>query len=555
MRLPPEFRPIVLVWLVVVGLFLTVLAVFPPLTREFARLDRYALDERIHTLINAGDSRTAVRESLVAVGMDPLDIEARYALGEALEANGDLIGAAAEFTRAAETMERHSFVRAKDRSQEYRFWFRYRFARHEWFDALSAFCLLPENDPWVTNEVLANAITAATEVGSYRYTVALGDEPSLEQMLPSDTTRCTEFALTCLYAGTKQVAEKAFERAAQGGSDIAAFHAGMIALERGDREKAEGFFERARPGPKEYGLARVCQAQGKLAEANELYRKMLEAPAVDIEWLCNAWDAAQKTGDGEQVQRVVQYLYHLNPQFVTWHEVKPALILAGVSFDTLRLSSAGYATATFFWRLPHTDEKDRGRLVVVKKEDSNLLARFGDMCFHKATVRNPLCEPGLEVGGSGQRYPLGFCEDLDYQHPPDQRRIIRDEQPNHDGDLCLCMAGTKKATSSRITSRRFKVTGGQWYVIGGYVRTRGGTAQFTWNWFDALKREVAGSGWNEIRRDNSPQWGGASRLVRAPHSAASCSIALGNWLSEGESYFDDIFLIEVPLERAMLDLL
>jgi hypothetical protein len=76
-----------------------------------------------------------------------------------------------------------------------------------------------------------------------------------------------------------------------------------------------------------------------------------------------------------------------------------------------------------------------------------------------------------------------------------------------------------------------------------------------WEWFDDSGQKVPGESWNEIRVEERAEWICAAKVVRAPRSAAWCSLNLGNWLREGESYFDDAFFIEIPINRSILELL
>jgi hypothetical protein len=51
------------------------------------------------------------------------------------------------------------------------------------------------------------------------------------------------------------------------------------------------------------------------------------------------------------------------------------------------------------------------------------------------------------------------------------------------------------------------------------------------------------------------QWRSTSTVVRSPYRAKTCSVRIANWKSEGQSFFDDVFFIEVPIRRSMLNLL
>jgi len=553
MRLPPEFKKIALVWLLILGIFVAVLLVFPHLTRDLADFDRYGFDARFERLMEQGDFGAAQHESLLALAIDPLDIEARYALGEALEASGDVTNAAAQFTRAAKTIERFTVVNIEDRSREHRFWFTYHFGQRNWFDAFSAFCLLPEDAVCQNEEILADVATAAREIGWWEIVAELRDEESLEEMVPADSVACTRFAQACLRAGKMRLAEKAFAYAAENGSETAAFHAGILALEQGNTKRAETFFEHAPAGYSEYGLARVRQVDGQLAEANELYKSALKEREFDLEWLCAAFDAAESAGDAEQMAGIVESVRQAEPTFRTWYEVVPGLWLRGMELDALWFSHGRYPAATFFWSARRLDDTEQ--FVVVKGGSGDSVVQAGRFFFHKLAVKNPLWEPGFEGGPAGQRYPLGFGKARECQSPPDQCRIVPDEQADHQGDQCLRMTGSRTAVNSRTSSRRLNVSGGKCYVLGGRARTEGGTAQFTWEWLDASGQKVPGEVWNEIRVEEHAGWTAAAKAVRAPRSAVSCSLKLGNWVREGKSYFDDVFFIEVPIDRLILELL
>jgi tetratricopeptide (TPR) repeat protein len=503
--------------------------------------------------MEAGDFGAAQHESLLALAIDPLDVEARYALGEALEAGGDATGAAEEFKKAGRTIERFTFVDVRDRSREHSFWFRHHFAQHKWFDAFSAFCLLPEDAMYRGEELLDDVSTAAAELGWWSVVAQLRDEASLAEIIPADRVACTQFAQACLQVGKRQVAEKAFAYAAENGSEIAAFYAGVLALGKGEARRAETFFERAPAGFSEYGLARIREMDGQAAEANELYKEALKEREFDVEWLCGAFDAARSAGDADQMKSVVSSFREAEPTFRTWYEVVPGLWLRGIELDTPWFPHSGYLTVTFFWSVRRPDDTEH--FVVVKGNVGDSVAQAGRFFFHKLTVRNPFWEPRFEGGPGGQRYPLGFGKARECQSPPEQCRVVPDEQADHEGDQCLCMTGSRTAPNSRIASRRFNVSGGKCYLVGGRARTRDGTAQFVWEWFDASGQKVPSEVWNEIRVEEGGEWTCAARAVRAPRSAVSCSLKLGNWLREGGSYFDDVFFIEVPLDRSILELL
>jgi len=175
MQLPPEFRKIAIVWLCIVGAFVIVVFVLPRLTNDIAQFDRYGFEARFDRLMQAHDHDAALQECLLASAVDPLDIEARYSLGEAFEAGGDATAAAEEFEKAGRTIERFTFVDVRDRSREHRFWFRRHFAQRKWFDACSAFCLLPEDAVYRDEELLDDVATAATELGWWSVAVGLLD--------------------------------------------------------------------------------------------------------------------------------------------------------------------------------------------------------------------------------------------------------------------------------------------------------------------------------------------------------------------------------------------
>ncbi len=553
MQLAPEFRRIALVWLLILGVFVAILLVFPRLTRDLADFDRYAFDARFEHLMEAGDYGAAQHESLLALAIDPLDIDARYALGEALEASGDVKSAAAEFTRAARTIDRFTFVDVSDRSREYRFWFRYHFAQGNWLDAFSAFCLLPEDAICQDDEILPDVATAAWETGWWEIVAELRDEELLEETMPDDVVACTRFAQACLHAGKRRLAEKAFAYAAENGSETAAFHAGIFALEQGDTKRAEALFELAPEGLRDYGLARVRQVEGKAADANELYKSALKERELDIEWLCAAFDAAENAGDTGQMGRIVESVRQAEPPFQTWYEVIPGLSLRGIKLDAPPFPPSGYLTATFFWTVGRPDNAEQ--FVVVKRGTGDAVAQAGRFFFQKVTVKDPVWESDFEGGPPGQRYPIGFEKAREGPNLRGECQVVPDEQADHEGDQCLRMTGSRAAVNSRIASRRLNVSGGKSYVLGGRARTQGGTAQFVWEWFDASGQKVPSEVWNEIRVEERTEWTCAARAVRAPRSAVSCSLKLGNWLREGESYFDDVFFVEASPDRSILDLL
>ena len=544
MQLPPEFRKIALVWLCILSTFVIILFVFPRLTSDLAQFDRYGFEERFEAYMNGSDFEAARQESLLALAVDPLDIEAQYALGEALEAGGDVTGAAAEFSKAARTIDRFTFVIVGDRSREYGFWFRHHFAQRKWFDAFSAFCMLPENAICRDEEFLDNVVTVATELGWWSVAAELLDEASLEEMMPADGAACAPFAQACLQAGKRRLAEKAFACAAEKGIEIAAFHAGVLALEKGGVGDAEAFFARAPAGFREYGLARIRQMAGQVAQANELYKQALKEREFDIEWLGAAFDAAQSADDTDQMKGIVASVRQAKPTFATWYEVEPGLRLRGMNLNTPQSLHGGYSTATFFWRAHRPDDPEE--FIAVRRDSGDYVAHAGGFFFHKLPVRNRLWEPGFEGAPPGQRYPLCFGKARESRDPLDQCRVVPDEQADHQGDQCLCMTGSRTLLNSRIASRRLAVSGGRCYVVGGRARTQGGTAQFVWEWFDASGQKVPSEVWNEIRVEESTGWTAVMRTVRAPPSAVSCSVKLGNWLRKGESYFDDVFFIEVP---------
>jgi hypothetical protein len=197
---------------------------------------------------------------------------------------------------------------------------------------------------------------------------------------------------------------------------------------------------------------------------------------------------------------------------------------------------------------------DTEHFAVIKGSVGDSVAQAGTFFFHKLTVRNRLCETGFEGGPPGKRYPLGFGKARGSRAPHERCRIVLDEQADHEGDQCLRMTGSGTGLTSRIASRQLSVSGGRCYVLGGRVRTDAGTAQFIWDWFDASRQKVPGDVWNEIRVEERSEWTAAVQVVRAPRSAVSCSLKLGNWLRKGESYFDDIFFIEIPGEPSIVQL-
>jgi len=441
----------------------------------------------------------------------------------------------------------------EDRSREHLFWFRYHFSRREWFDAFSAFCMLPEHAMYRKEELLGDIASTASELGWWSVAAGLLDEELLEQMMPADSSACAQFAQACLDAGKKRLAEKAFAYAAENGSETAAFHAGVLALEKGEARTAETFFARAPAGFREYGLARIRQMEGQGGEADELYKEALKERGFDIEWLCGAFEAARTAGDTGQMERIIESARRAEPTFRTWYEAVPGLWLVGVDLDTPWLPHRGYSTATFFWSVRRPDDAEQ--FLVLNLDMGYSVAQAGRVFFHKLAVRNPLWEPGFEGAPEGQRYPLGFAKAREGPDVRVQCQVVPDEQADHEGDQCLRIAGSRAAPNSRIASRRLTVSGGKSYVLGGRARTHGGTAQFVWDWFDASGQKVPSKVWNEIRVKGRTEWTFAARAVHAPRSAVSCSLKLGNWLREGESYFDDVFFIEVPIDSSILELL
>ena len=73
-------------------------------------------------------------------------------------------------------------------------------------------------------------------------------------------------------------------------------------------------------------------------------------------------------------------------------------------------------------------------------------------------------------------------------------------------------------------------------------------------WFDASDREVPIKP-TLIRVRDHTQWITKSKVIRAPHSATTCSVQIRNRESEGESFFDDHFLIAIPIEPSILSVL
>jgi hypothetical protein len=323
-------------------------------------------------------------------------------------------------------------------------------------------------------------------------------------------------------------------------------------LARGDARGAERFFERAPAGFREYGLARVHHAYGRVSQANELYKEALGLYGSDIEWLCDAFDAAQKTGDTEQADAIIGVVTQLKPTVPRKYKVNPRLIFDGLAMDAPWLSRDGYLNVTLFWRVG--DSRSPQQLVVVERDARNLVARAGERIFHKTTVRNLLVEPGFETGAQGQRYPLGFAKDEYYPSNPDQCQIVIDDQPDHSGDQCLRMAGIGERLTTSALSRDLTISGGAYYMVSGNLRTRGGDAQMACLWSDALGQivptEVA-----PARAHERMQWTPTALVLRAPYSATACSVRISNWKSEGQSFFDDVFFIEVPVQRSILSLL
>jgi|GEM_PF-3606921 len=549
----PQLRKILTIWICTLVLFGVVLLFFPHITSDLSTFDRYAFEAQFQDLMDAGEFDAAKRLSLLALALDPHDIAARYSLGEALERSGDMASASKEFKRGAKLIERQRYVDVQDRSREYKFWFRYHVARGEWFKALSAYYLLPEeNMGSATGEFRRNALTAAVEMRCWSVVVELADENSLETMMPDDGPVCLEFAQSCESAGKKKVAESAFAKAADAGIEMAAFRAGLLALQRGDGEQAESFFARAPPGCREYGLARIQHALGKVREADELYKKALTVHGSDIEWLCDAFDAAEKAGDTEQIERILAAVEDLEPTFRRRYELNPRLAFAGLALESPWLSGAGYLDVTYFWHV--SEPRTADRLVVLERGPQGLVAQAGGLVFHKTTVSNMLPEPGFETGGPGERYPLGFAKAVYYGSAPHQCQIVIDERADHEGDQCLRMLGIGKQLTSCALSRPWPVAGGTHYLLGGQLRTRGGDAQMACIWFNGAGKTVPTEA-TGLRGNQLVEWTSMSSLVRVPYSAETCSVRIANWKSEGQSFFDDVFFIEVPVRGSMLNLL
>jgi Flp pilus assembly protein TadD len=544
---------ILAIWICTLVLFGAVLLFFPHITSDLSAFDRYAFEAQFQDLMDAGEFDAAKKLALLALALNSHDIPARYSLGEALERTGDVAGASREFRRAAKLIERHHYGDVQDRSREYRFWLRYHATRGEWFEALSAYYLLPEEAiEAATDEFRRDVLKAAVETRCWSAVVELTEEDSLEAMMPDDGSACLEFAQTCENAGKNHVAESAFAKAADAGVEMGALRAGLLALQRGDGEQAERFFERAPAGYRDYGLARVHHAFGRVREANELYKKALAVHGSDIEWLCDGFDAAEKAGDTEQIERILAAIKQLEPTFRRRYELNPRLVFAGMGVKSPWLSGAGYLDVTFFWHV--SEPRSAGRLVVLERSPQGMVAQVGETVFQKATLRNLLPEPGLETGGPGERYPLGFAKAVYYGGAPHQSQVVTDEHADHDGDQCLRMAGIGRQLTSCALSRPWPVSAGTHYMLGGQLRTRGGDAQMACVWLDGagktLPTETTG-----IRAHERMQWRSTSTVVRSPYRAKTCSVRIANWKSEGQSFFDDVFFIEVPIRRSMLNLL
>ncbi len=546
-------QKILTIWICSLVLFGVVLLVFPRITADLGSFDRYAFDVQFQDLMDAGEFRAAGRLSLLALALDRHDVVARYSLGEALERSGDVARASKEFKKAARLIERYHYADVPDRSREYRFWFRYHVARGEWFDALSAYYLLSEEVvDSATGELCRDVVTAAVETRCWSAVAELAQEDLLETMIPEDGPACFEFAHACQGARKNRVAEGAFAKATELGVEMAAFRAGLLALQRGDEEQAEKFFERAPAGHREYGLARVHHARGRLREANELYKKALTVQGSDIEWLCDAFDAAQKAGDKEQVVRILAAVEELEPSFRRRYELNPRLVFGGLALESSWLSRAGWLDVTFFWHV--SEPRTTDRLVVLERGPQGIVAQSGEIVFHKTTVRNLLPEPGFETGGLGERYPLGFAKAVYYPSVPAQCQIVIDEQADHDGDQCLRMAGIGKQLTSCALSRPVAISGGTHYMLGGQLRSLGGDAQMACIWFDGAGETVPTEA-TGVRAHERMQWTSTSTVIRAPYSAKTCSVRIANWKSDGQSFFDDVFFIGVPIWGSVLDLL
>ena len=162
-------------------------------------------------------------------------------------------------------------------------------------------------------------------------------------------------------------------------------------------------------------------------------------------------------------------------------------------------------------------------------------------------LANRMHDSAFEIGLPGNRVPLGFRA---HGRSGACSWIEEDAQPDYAGDRCLVLRNPDGRAESWLTSDRFAIEGGVYFLQWGSVRGMSGKARWSVTWYDD-DGEIVGS-FRAFSETVTTAWTTVCRGGRVPFDATYGKLHLANLAPSSEACFDDLVFCEIPLVRKLM---